>query len=107
MDYKTYDSKISSMLEKIGNEASDKILDDDADLLTDNQTMNESLKNKDEEIEKLKDNYSKLQKVNANLLLQIPAIKDEEIEKKKEIEQKTQTSFSWKDCFDEKGKFKN
>lgn len=107
MDYKTYDSKISSMLEKIGNEASDKILDDVAVLLTDNQTMNESLKNKDKEIEKLKDNYSKLQKVNANLLLQIPAIKDEEIEKKKEIEQKTQPSFSWKDCFDEKGKFKN
>lgn len=107
MDYKTYDSKISSMLEKIGNEASDKILDDVAVLLTDNQTMNESLKNKDEEIEKLKDNYSKLQKVNANLLLQIPAIKDEEIEKKKEIEQKKEISFSWKDCFDEKGKFKN
>lgn len=107
MDYKTYDSKISSMLDKIGTEASDKILDDVAVLLTDNQTMNESLKNKDDEIEKLKDNYSKLQKVNANLLLQIPAIKDEEIEKKKEIEQKKEISFSWKDCFDEKGKFKN
>ena len=106
MDYKTYDSKISSMLEKIGNEASDKILDDVAVLLTDNQTMNESLKNKDEEIEKLKDNYSKLQKVNANLLLQIPAIKDEEIRKNEETTKNPKT-FSYKDCFDEKGRFKN
>ena len=44
MDYKAYDSKISSMLDKIGTEASDKILDDVAVLLTDNQSMNETLK---------------------------------------------------------------
>ena len=106
MDYKAYDSKISSMLDKIGTEASDKILDDVAVLLTDNQSMNETLKTKDEEIEKLKENYSKLQKVNANLLLQIPAIKDEEIRKNEELATNPKT-FSYKDCFDEKGRFKN
>lgn len=104
MDYKTYDNKISSMLDKIGTEASDKILDDVAVLLTDNQSMNETLQTKDKEIEKLKEDYSKLQKVNANLLLQIPAIKDEEIRQKEEINPKT---FSYRDCFDEKGRFKN
>lgn len=106
MDYKAYDSKISSMLDKIGTEASDKILDDVAVLLTDNQSMNETLKTKDEEIEKLKENYSKLQKVNANLLLQIPAIKDEETRKNEETTKNPKT-FSYKDCFDEKGRFKN
>lgn len=106
MDYKAYDSKISSMLDKIGTEASDKILDDVAVLLTDNQSMNETLKTKDEEIEKLKENYSKLQKVNANLLLQIPAIKDEETRKNEELATNPKT-FSYKDCFDEKGRFKN
>lgn len=106
MDYKAYDSKISSMLDKIGNEASDKILDDVAVLLTDNQQMNTALDTKDKEIEKLKEDYSKLQKVNANLLLQIPAIKDEEIRKNEETKTNPKT-FSYKDCFDEKGRFKN
>lgn len=106
MDYKTYDNKISSMLDKIGNEASDKILDDVAVLLTDNQQMNTALETKDKEIEKLKEDYSKLQKVNANLLLQIPAIKDEEIRKNEETK-KNPLTFSYKDCFDEKGRFKN
>ena len=106
MDYKAYDSKISSMLDKIGNEASDKILDDVAVLLTDNQQMNTALDTKDKEIEKLKEDYSKLQKVNANLLLQIPAIKDEENRKNEETKTNPKT-FSYKDCFDEKGRFKN
>ena len=106
MDYKAYDTKISSMLDKIGNEASDKILDDVAVLLTDNQQMNTALETKDKEIEKLKEDYSKLQKVNANLLLQIPAIKDEEIRKNEETKTNPKT-FSYKDCFDEKGRFKN
>lgn len=106
MDYKAYDTKISSMLDKIGNEASDKILDDVAVLLTDNQQMNTALETKDKEIEKLKEDYSKLQKVNANLLLQIPAIKDEENRKNEETKTNPKT-FSYKDCFDEKGRFKN
>ena len=106
MDYKAYDTKISSMLDKIGNEASDKILDDVAVLLTDNQQMNTALETKDKEIEKLKEDYSKLQKVNANLLLQIPVIKDEEIRKNEETKTNPKT-FSYKDCFDEKGRFKN
>ena len=105
MDYKAYDNKISSILEKIGNEASDKILDDVAVLLTDNQQMNENIKTKDEEINKLKEDYSRLQKVNANLLLQIPAMKEEEIERKEP--QINPKYFSYKDCFDEKGKFKS
>lgn len=105
MDYKTYDSKISSMLDKIGNEASDKILDDVAVLLTDNQQMNDNIRKKDEEIENLKENYSKLQKVNANLLLQIPVIKEEK-EVKEDTKEKTIASISFRDCFDEKGNFK-
>ena len=102
MDYKTYDSKMSGMLDKIGTEASNLILDDVALMLSDNQKMNEEMKQKNEEIEKLKSLNSRLQEVNGNLLLQIPTIKkveDEEQPMKKH-------SFNYKDVFDEKGNFK-
>lgn len=101
MEYKEFDSKMSTMLEKVGTEASNLILDDVANFLTDNQKMNDSLKAKDEEIEKLKNLNSKLQQVNGNLLLQIPVQKEE----KKETE-KERKFFNMRDVFDEKGNFK-
>ena len=85
MDYKTYDSKMSGMLDKIGTEASNLILDDVALMLSDNQKMNEEMKQKNEEIEKLKSLNSRLQEVNGNLLLQIPTIKKVEDEDKLDI----------------------
>jgi len=103
MEYKDFDSKMTSMLEKVGSEASNLILDDVAYLLTDNQKMNDDLKNKNDEIERLKNLNSRLQQVNGNLLLQIPTQKEE----KKEADEPKKHSFSWKDVFDEKGNFKN
>ena len=43
MEYKEYDNKVSSMLDKIGNDSAGLILDDVAVLLTDNKQMNEEL----------------------------------------------------------------
>ena len=102
MEYKQYDEKMTSMLSKIGNEASNLILDDVALLLTDNQQMNDKLKDKDEEIERLKNLNTKLQQVNGNLLLQIPVSKEEKAEESSNIKRK---DFSFRDVFDKKGNF--
>lgn len=103
MNYKDYDEKMTSMLSKIGNESSNLILDDIAIFLSDNQKMNDDLKNKDEEIERLKNLNQKLQQVNGNLLLQIPVMKEE---KEDDVPNKKSKSFSMRDVFDEKGNFK-
>lgn len=103
MNYKDYDEKMTSMLSKIGNESSNLILDDIAIFLSDNQKMNDDLKNKDEEIERLKNLNQKLQQVNGNLLLQIPVMKEE---KEDSVPNKKSKSFSMRDVFDEKGNFK-
>lgn len=100
MKYKEFEDKISLITDKIGNDSSNLILDDVAVLLTDNQQMNNELETKEKEIESLKSSIDKLQKVNGNLLLQIPAIKEvkEEVKKKE--------YHSMRDAFDEKGNFK-
>lgn len=102
MEYKEYETKMSSMLDKIGNDASNIILDDVAVLLTDNQNMNKEIQNKDEEIKKLQNMNSRLQQVNSNLLLQIPVQKEE---RKNDDEEKRRT-FSMREVFDEYGNFK-
>lgn len=102
MEYKKFEEKTNSMLDKIGNEASNLILDDVAVLLTDNQNMNQVINSKDEEIQKLKDLNSRLQQVNSNLLLQIPVNKEE----KNEDQNERRKVFSMREAFDEKGNFK-
>lgn len=102
MKYKDFENKISSMQDKIGDTSSNLILDDVAVLLTDNQEMNNTLESKEKEIESLKSSIDKLQKVNANLLMQIPAIKEE----KREEEEAPKRYHSMREAFDEKGNFK-
>ena len=101
MKYKDFENKISSMQDKIGDTASNLILDDVAIILTDNQEMNNTLESKEKEIESLKSSIDKLQKVNANLLMQIPAIKEEKRE-----EEAPKRFHSMREAFDEKGNFK-
>lgn len=102
MEYKDYDNKMSSMLDKIGNDSANLILDDVAVLLTDNKQMNEDLINKDNEIKRLNDLNARLQKVNGNLLLQIPVQKEEKIESEKAESPK----YNIYEAFDEYGNFK-
>lgn len=100
MKYKEFEDKISSMQSKIGDDSANLILDDVAVLLTDNQQMNLAYEEKEKEVEKLKGSIEKLQKVNANLLMQLPVMKeDRKEEPKKEY-------HSMKEAFDEYGRFK-
>ena len=104
MEYKEFDEKMSSMLDKIGNDSASLILDDTALLLSDKQNTENELKAKNDEIQKLKNLNSRLQQVNSNLLLQIPANKEEK--KNEDEEKKERKSFSIKEVFDENGNFK-
>ena len=101
MKYKEFEDKITSMQNKIGDTPSNLILDDIAVLLTDNQEMNKNLEEKDTEIKNLKASIDKLQKVNGNLLLQLPVFKEE-----KKEEPKRKEHHSMRDSFDEFGNFK-
>ena len=66
-----FQDKMNSIQEKIGQDASSLILDEIGILLTDNQNMNDTIKNKDTEIDRLKKNNEMLQNVNGNLLQQV------------------------------------
>lgn len=104
MKKEDFDSKMTSILDKIGQESSSLILDDVAILLSDNENMNKEMEKKEQEIVDLKKKNETLQKVNGNLLLQIGVQEDEE-DPKKEIENKGRPDFDMRSCFDKNGNF--
>lgn len=108
MKKEEFDSKMTSMLEKIGSDSSNLILDDVAVLLSDNENMNNEIDKREKEIADLKKRNETLQRVNGNLLLQVGmGTKEdttEEILNKKVADNRP--SFSMKSVFDKNGNFK-
>lgn len=104
MKNEDYQKKMDSMLEKVGNEAGNLILDDVGLLITDNKQMNDTIENQNKKIEELKKMNSTLQNINGNLLQQVSMGIDESITKKEENTEKK--PFNMRDIFDEKGNFK-
>lgn len=98
---------VNSIQEKIGNEASGLISDDLGMLITDNTNMNKDLTNKENEINKLKQQKEQLIATNGNLLQQVSMGNQDDfknnIPTKKDDEPKK--PFSFKAQFDEKGNF--
>ena len=107
MNNKEMETFIKGIQEKIGKDASGLISDDLGMLITDNTKMNKDLTNKENEINKLKDQKEKLIATNGNLLQQISMGTKEDfknnINNKKDDEPKK--PFSFKAQFDEKGNF--
>lgn len=102
MTNKEYEEKLNSIMEKIGDDSANLILDDIAILLQDNKNMNDNLKNKDETIQKLEKKTENLQIVNGNLLQQVAMGE----EPKKEIQEDYKPSIiDLRSVFDEKRKF--
>ena len=93
----------SSIEEKLGKDTSATIADDLGILMTENATTQQMLKDRDEEIRKLKDRNEKLVTANGNLLQQIPMGKIEDEDEQEET--KPSHSISLKDAFDSKGNF--
>ena len=107
MNNKEMETFIKGIQEKIGKDASGLISDDLGMLITDNSKMNKDLTNKENEINKLKDQKEKLIATNGNLLQQISMGEEENffIKNKKEKKEKPK-KFNFKDAFDTKGHFK-
>ena len=99
-----FEKTINSIQEKIGEEASSLILDDIGFLLTDNQNVNKELENKNNEITKLKQDKETLQRVNSNLLQQIPMGDEEDLNPENKKEEK-RIPLDFRSVFDEKRKF--
>ena len=97
--------------EKIGKEASALIQDDLGILITDNETTNSLIQQKEAEISKEKSLNENLIKANSSLFQQVGSMEssvlNKEVKKKEKEEPKITTeNFSIRDCFDEKGRFK-
>lgn len=99
------DEITSSIKEKLGEEESGKIADDLASLLIHDKSLNDSLVNKDKEIQKLKSDKDLLVSANANLLMKIPAGKedDEEFSNNSKVEE--YKPFDFRSVFKD-GRFK-
>ena len=93
----------NSIKSKLGDEESGKIADDLANLLIHDKSLNDSIKEKDSSISKLKDDKELLVQANANLLGKIPMgrVEDDEFEKQEE----SPKVFDYRDIFKD-GRFK-
>lgn len=88
--------------EKVGEENYSKMADDLATILTDNETMNNTISNKDKKIDELNSSNEMLITANGNLLLQVGMGE----EPPKDNREDNKKKFSLKDAFDENGNFK-
>lgn len=107
MKTEEHNKLINGIKEKLGEEETSKIADDLALLISDNTQVNNELKNKDNEIDKLKTDKENLIKVNGNLLQQVTDGKEEDvfnINNEKEKENKKEP-FSFRKQFDKNGNF--
>lgn len=99
-----FDDITKNINKKLGKEESAKIADDMASLMTYNSKINKDLKNRDDEIEKLKKDKDMLIEANGSLLQQL-STESEDILKPK-TEEEVKKSFNFYDMYDEKGNFK-
>lgn len=104
MEVKKFQEKMNSIQEKIGQDASNLILDEIGELLNDNKEVNEKLVSKDKQIEAKNKTIETLQKVNGNLLQQVSMGNEEDIKPEPTKEEKPKY-INYRDAFDEKRKF--
>ena len=88
MEVKKFQEKMNSIQEKIGQDASNLILDEIGELLNDNKEVNEALSSKDKQIEAKNKTIETLQKVNGNLLQQVSMGDETELKPKPTKEEK-------------------
>ena len=99
------EEKLKEMQKKLGKENSGKIADDIATIISYDSARSKDIKNKDEEITRLKNDKEMLIQANGNLLQQISS-ESEEILKPKTEEKEDKKPFDFRSVFDEKGNFK-
>lgn len=97
MNIEEYTNKIR---EKLGKDTSAKIADDIANMLTYDSNLHKDIKDKDEEIIKLKKDKEMLIEANGNLLQKVPFGKEE---KQDEVTPEEIKKFDFKSVFDKNG----
>ena len=97
MNIEEYTNKIR---EKLGEDNSAKIADDIANMLTYDSKMKKDIKDRDEEITRLKKDKEMLIEANGNLLQQVPFGKEEPKTNNQDEEIK---KFDFKSVFDKNG----
>lgn len=107
MESKKLEDLLNKMQEKIGKEASSKILDDIGILTTENNLANTEIKKRNDEITKLKSDKEQLQETNMSLLQQVKMTNDNFGEIKPKEKEEERKVVSYKDVFDENGNFKH
>lgn len=105
MDDKEFLEITTSIEEKIGKDHSAMIADDLGKAITGFENLNKTIKERDEEIKRLKADKEKLVLANGNLLKQIP-VSSEDDEPDEEDKKPSLSNFNFKDAFDEHGNFK-
>lgn len=101
MTQSEFQQKIDGITKKLGDEASNLVLDDIGLLLTDNSNMNKEKEKMQKEIEDLKSRNEMLQNVNGNLLMQVTMDHIEKTPDKKE----EKIPYDIKKSFNSKGEF--
>lgn len=91
----------NNLQEKLGKEEASKIADDIANILTYDNKLQKDLKDRNDEITKLKKDKEMLIEANGNLLQKIPFGNDEDEKKKSEPEE--HKNFDFKTVFDKNG----
>ncbi|MBO7735167.1 MAG: hypothetical protein J6S67_21565 [Methanobrevibacter sp.] len=103
MDNKDLERITSSIKETLGEEGYAKVSDSIGELITGNTLNLDELKNKEEQISKLKETNQQLIVANGNLLKQVPMGKDEPTKDEDAKPQK----INLRDAFDKNGMFKH
>lgn len=98
--------RIASINKTLGKEEAAKIADVLGEIITDTKAVNETLENKDKEIETLKSDKDVLMTTNANLLKQVGTIDEPDDNLKKPTQQPEHKPFNFRDAFDASGEFK-
>lgn len=95
-----------SLSAKLGKEQSAVIADDLGLLITANAEVQKSIRDKDAEIQKLREDKEKLVAANSNLLRQVPMGMEAPKIVPSQRPEKANSHFSFKDAFDDNGNFK-
>lgn len=107
MTEKEFEKITKSIQDKLGKENTSLIADDLGKLITDNGTMNTEMKQKEEQIAKLKQDKEALITTNGNLLQQVAMGNEENLINKNETKlEEPPKPFDYRSVFDEKGNFK-
>lgn len=105
MEQEELNKVINSIKEKIGEDLSGQVADDIAKIVTANSALNETISNKDKEIEKLNTEKQNLIMANGNLLQQVSFLPKKD-DKKDENDKNETEKIKLSELFDEKGNFK-